>query len=81
MSHKQFITVMTSEQFTDGEKFIYQAEFANATLSGFETALWNLLCVADEGNRAKLALGFPEHVDALVQWTRGDLRQRFEAAQ
>lgn len=81
MTREQFAAIMTSDQFTAGEKFICQAEYANATLSGFESALWSLLAVADESNRARLALGYPEHVAALRQWTRGNLRQRFEAVQ
>ncbi len=79
MTRVQFVAVMTSDEFTAGEKFICQAQYANATLSGFDRALWNILCVADEDNRSKLALGFPEHAAALRQWIRGDLRHRLEA--
>jgi hypothetical protein len=69
---------MTSEDFDVGEKFVCQGEYSHSTLSGFESALWNILAVADDNNRTKLRLAYPDHVTAWLHCTRGTLRQRFE---
>lgn len=37
-------------------------------MGGFESALWDAIKRADEGNLARLALGFPEHVEAYINY-------------
>jgi hypothetical protein len=79
MNREQFAAIMTSDQFTPGEKFAAQAQYAPETFSSFGSALWNLLCAADQYNLERIALAFPDHVAALGVWRHGNLRQRFEA--
>jgi hypothetical protein len=78
MNADRFIEVMTGDEFTSGEKFICQAQYRNATLSSFESALWTIMCAADDYNMGRLALAYPDRVQAFLQWRLSDLRQRLE---
>ena len=46
----------------------------------FYTALWQAIARADEGNLARLALGFPNEVEGYKAWAWGDLGRRLRAA-
>jgi len=39
----------------------------------FYSALWNAIKVADQRNLGRIALGFPEEIEAFNQWSYGDL--------
>jgi hypothetical protein len=79
MESKRFIAIMTSEEFTEGEKFMAIGQYQTSSFGGFQLALWNVFCVADDSNVRKLGLGFPSHAAAFLEWRRGDLQDRFEA--
>lgn len=49
-------------------------------VSDFERELYQVICRADEGNRVRLSLGFPDEVLAIEAWTNGDLGTRLRAA-
>ena len=48
------------DKLTKDEKFIYDWQYRR--LGGFRSALINAIKVADQGNREKLRLGFPDEV-------------------
>lgn len=49
-------------------EFQYTLNTANTPSSSFFTALFIAIAKADRGNQAKIALGFPEEVDAYQIW-------------
>ena len=58
---------MKLENLTEGEKFIVKWQFR--MLGHFNTALIDTIARADIINRAKLAQGFPEEVQAYINYT------------
>jgi hypothetical protein len=46
----------------------------------FKSKLFEAIFHADDGNRKKLALGFPDEVAVVVAWREGDLASRLRAA-
>lgn len=55
-------------KFTPGETFILHWQFR--MLGGFKTKLAEAIAKADEGNLARLRLGFPDEVDAFKSFSR-----------
>lgn len=78
--HKAIARVMTSGEFNEGERFVAEAQLFPREMGGFKLKLWEAICNADEVNKAKLALGFPEHVAAVRSWQSGNLAERFRRA-
>lgn len=69
--------MLTSSEFTEGEKFIVRAQYRAAIPMGnFEEKLWELLCAADERNLARLSASFPTEVKATTDWRYGALGYR-----
>ena len=75
MTKEQVIKCLTSTKLTVGERFVIEATQFNSSLSGFGLRLWELLCVADEFNLAKISRGFPEHVAAIYRLRNGELEK------
>ena len=50
----------------DGEKHLY--EYNHGMAGGFMSLLFDAIFKADPFNKAKLALGFPEEVEAVRKW-------------
>lgn len=67
-------SIHASPNFTKGEKRVleYQLNITEERRSFFHV-LMLAIHMADEGNQAKLALAFPEEVEAVIRWQRGDL--------
>lgn len=77
----QIHAVLGSGDFTAAEKFVVRAQYQYPVLmSNFEEKLWELICGADDSNLAKIGLGFPLEVAAVIDWQRGDLAERIRAA-
>ena len=64
-------------ELTEGEIFIVQ--WQKGMLGSFSTHLALAMNKADPENLAKLEKGFPELVQAMKDWTRGDLHERLTA--
>lgn len=79
MSHENLFQLMTSTKLNWGEKFRIKGEHDQNSFSGFELALWNILCIADSNNLANLALSFPEEVQAFLDWRTGKLEEKIDA--
>lgn len=47
---------------------------------GFYSALFGAITRADEQNLHNLSLGFPDEVGGYLEWARGDLSERLQAA-
>lgn len=73
---------LASPDWTDAEKWVLKWQWQKllGLLGGFETALAEAIMRADEGNLARLRLGFPDQVDGFLAWSRGDLARRLRAA-
>lgn len=69
---------LASSDWTKAEQIIIKWQFR--LLGDFQTALMGAICAADEGNLARLALGFPQHVAGYIAWNQGDLGTRLRAA-
>jgi hypothetical protein len=54
--------------FAPGERFILEWQYR--MLGGFHTALVEAICRADDGNLARLRMGFPNEVDAYLRFSR-----------
>lgn len=73
-----FKALMDSDTLTDAEKkYVFDIQFRHG--GHFYKSLMDTIARADLGNRAKLALAFPDDVAAYVAWTEGDLAQRVRA--
>jgi hypothetical protein len=80
-TREQIRAVLTSDEFTPGEKFVVEAQFRHKTpISNFKEKLWELLCASDDDNLARLAVAFPEETAGFVAWNRGNLGDRIRAA-
>lgn len=67
--------IMDSTELTQGEKaYIFDKQYHHA--GHFMAAIWEAISRADEHNLFRLRLGFPQEVDAYLEWTRGDLHER-----
>jgi hypothetical protein len=56
------------DQLTEGERHLVQWQYDFA--GGFTKALWTALTIADRNNLARLALGFPDDVEAYKKFSR-----------
>jgi len=80
MTREQIGRVMVSSNFTAAEKDLLSCQYQSACHPGnFTQKLFEAIYAADSSNMRKLALGFPDEVDAVQHWTHGDLRQKMEA--
>jgi hypothetical protein len=69
---------MKSETMTQAEKdYIFDGQYRNG--GSFMRGLYELIQLADEDNIWKLHKAFPDEVDAVLAWTRGDLADRARA--
>lgn len=73
---------LQSDDWTESEKWVIKWQYNKSLnlLGGFETALAEAICQADENNLALLYRGFPDQVTGYTQWTRGGLGRRLRAA-
>ena len=78
MTREQIGKVMSNPAFTKAEKQLLEYQY-NAEPKSFRHWLFGAIFHADPENQRKLALGFPDHVDAVQHWQYGDLRQKMEA--
>lgn len=69
---------LASDDWTAGEKLILRWQFRS--LGHFWTQLFEAMVRADDENLDRLALGYPDAVEALRDWRFGDLGERLEAA-
>lgn len=70
--------ILGDPAFSDSDKEVVRWQYR---LTGdFETALWGAIKAADDGNLARLARAFPNHVAGYLAWTRGNLGGRLRAA-
>lgn len=58
------------KECTPGEKFIIEWQYG--MLGGFKSALMDAISRADEGNLAKLAIGFPDEVFGFRKFSRDE---------
>lgn len=70
---------MSETTFTPGEEFILHWQYG--MLGGFRSRLVEAIAKADDGNLARLRLGFPDEVDAFLSYSRvsgwwGQLQER-----
>lgn len=66
--------------FTRGEKWLVKMQYRRIIHCGnFEEKLWELICAADDMNRVKLSIEFPEEVRAYEAWVYRDLGDRIRA--
>lgn len=81
-NREQIVAILTSPDFSEGEKFVVKAQFNHAFdwLSNFEQKLWEVLCAADHENWAKLLKVFPQEAIAVRDWKEGGLGDRIRAA-
>src|SRR5690348_14231699 len=80
-TREQIRQVLTSPDFTEGEKFVIRMQFRHAIQAGnFEEKLWELLCAADGDNLIRIAIAFPVEAQAFDGWAHGDLGNRIRAA-
>lgn len=56
------------KRLNPGEKSL--VEWKLGTASHFTTALWELMCRADEANLHRIELGFPQYVEACRNYKR-----------
>lgn len=77
---RRFGQVMTSGGFTAAEKFVAEAQMYPKEMGNFRHKLWEVICNADESNKDRLALGFPDEVAAVRAWQNGNLARRFREA-
>jgi len=68
---------LESDGWTAGEKWVLKWQYMMH--SHFQTALAEVICLADEGNMERLHHGFPDAVEAFLAWRDGDLGKRFAA--
>lgn len=61
---------LNRDDITPEEKLVIKWQFR--LCGDFETALWDAIKRADEGNLLKLAEGFPLHVMGFRAWAFGD---------
>lgn len=78
MAHSELSKLLSSEDFTPGEKSLVMKQFRME--GGFMTKLWEAIGHADDGNLCRLRCGFPSEVDAFISWSRGDLADRIKKA-
>ncbi len=81
MSDTAPVKIMTREDalhasvgLAPGEQFVVRWQLS--ALGDFRTKLAELICAADEQNRARLRLAFPEEVAAIQAWLEGDMAVR-----
>jgi hypothetical protein len=67
--------IMRNPSFTQGEKRVVEYQFRE--LPPFMATLMKAIHLADDKNKAKLALAYPEEVAAVRRWQEGDLGQVF----
>jgi len=74
--------MLLSPAWTEAEKWVVKWQYNRSLqlLGGFQTALAEAILRADEGNLARLRLGFPDQVDGYLAWSRGDLAGRLRDA-
>jgi hypothetical protein len=78
---QQLARVLSSPEFSRGEKFVIRAQFPGPLcLGNFDQKLWDLLCAADGLKLARPSRAFPEEVAAACEWWHGDLGHRLRAA-
>ena len=53
-----------SKPITNAERELYFWQYYPENLGGFKEALWKAISRADDNNKASLAIGFPEEVEA-----------------
>lgn len=79
-TREAIVAILTDEEFTRAEKQLLECQFPNVCQpSNFVEKLFALLYACDDGNLLRMAAAFPEHVAAVVGWSRGDLAQRIRA--
>jgi hypothetical protein len=80
MTREQIGHVMRSGEFTKAEKQLLECQFPGHCHPGnFTEKLFDAIYAADENNQRRLALGFPDEVDAVQHWQHGGLREKMEA--
>jgi hypothetical protein len=81
VTREGFVRVMASEKFTLAEKRLFEIQFPCflARPSNFVEKLFMLLLACDEPNLAKMERAFPDEVEAVRCWRRGNLESRFSA--
>lgn len=75
MNYAAFKKIRDSNELTQAEKmYIFDVQYRMG--GSFTIALFNAIAAADQENRRRLGLAFPEEVAAYVAWTEGDLHER-----
>lgn len=59
--------ILESKDWANSEKAVLEWQFR--LCGDFKTALWGAIVRADEGNLARLELGFPDEVAGYKAWT------------
>lgn len=62
------------------EEAVVNYIYSQRSLSHFQLGLYSAIFHADANNLARLRLGFPGEVAALMAWRNGNLRERAEGA-
>jgi hypothetical protein len=79
MTREQIGRVLRSPLFTEAEKKLLACQFPGHCNPGsFQTALFEAIYRADPDNQRRLALGYPNEVDAVQHWQSGGLREKME---
>lgn len=77
VTYRELPILLRSREFTEGEKSYLEYYFGFTW--GFTRNLFETIRSANPEERDKLALGYPEEVNAYVSWTTGSLKSRCDA--
>jgi len=79
MTREQISKIWKSGLFTSAEKQLLEFQYPQICHPGsFQAALFEAIFRADPDNQRRLALGFPNEVDAVQHWQSGGLREKME---
>ena len=79
MTREQIGRVWRSPLFTEAEKQLLACQFPQICHPGnFQSKLFDAIYAADPDNQRRLALGYPNEVDAVQHWQSGGLREKME---
>jgi hypothetical protein len=62
------MTVIDFDKLDETERAVVEWQYR--LCGGFKSALWDAIARADEGNLARLRLGFPHEVDGFLKFSR-----------
>lgn len=68
-------SALASDEFSEADKQALRWQYG--LFGSFYTSLYDAIKHADRSNLVKLAKGFPVEVEGYLNWTEGDLNERF----